>query len=77
MPFARGKIKDVDGNNVSVIFTDKENPIAVYTEKNDITGEYDDDFAIALSYRVAYFAAPRVTGGDPFQLQRAALGNLA
>lgn len=73
--FERGKIKDKDGVNTHAIFSDKEDAIGIYTERMDNAGDWPDDFAIALSYRLAYFAAARVTGGDPFKLQQAALNN--
>lgn len=75
VPFSRGRIRDNDNKLVSVIFTDHSEPVGLFTEKEDEDTNFDDDFAIAWSYRLAYFVAPGVTGGDPFQLQRAALSN--
>lgn len=75
VPFGRGRIRDDKNNLVSVIFTDHSSPCGLYTEKSDDITEYDDDFALAWSYRLAYFIAPGLTGGDPFKIQKAALEN--
>ena len=50
-----------------VIFTDAADAECKYTV---ITGEsyFTSDFILALSFRLAYYIAPRVTAGDPFKL---------
>jgi len=75
VPFARGRIRNDNDKLVSVIFTDHGEPTGLWTENEDEDTNYDDDFAIAWSFRLAYFIAPGSTGGDPFDRQRAALAN--
>lgn len=50
-----------------VIFTDAVNAEGKYTI---MTTEsfFTSDFILALSFRLAYYIAPRVTAGDPFKL---------
>lgn len=39
-----------------------------YTAFTDNISYYADDFVLALSYKLAMMAAPRITGGDPFKV---------
>lgn len=39
-----------------------------YTQFIDTPSLYPDDFVLALSYRLAMMAGPRLTGGDPFKV---------
>jgi hypothetical protein len=76
IPYERGIMKDVEKKPVKVIFTDKESACGLFTEDfSDVNAVFDPDFAMAYSYHLAYLAAPRLTGGDPFQLQRSMLAN--
>ncbi len=74
IPFARGRVLNASGTRVDVIFTDHAEPVGVFTEKDD-SRDYVDDFALAWSFRLAYFIAPRLTKGDPFKRQQAMLNN--
>lgn len=50
-----------------VIYTGVEDAVAEYTVRADDTGYYPPDFVMALSYRLAAYIAPSLTGGDPFR----------
>lgn len=57
-----------------VIFTDKENAEAEFgIDILENFNLFSPKFEIALSYRLASFIAPRVTGGDPFKMGDKAL----
>lgn len=58
--------KDAQG---LLIFCDLEEAQLEYTEMVSDVSYFPDDFAMALSYRLAYYAAPAITNGDPFQMQ--------
>lgn len=62
-------------SSASILFTDASNAVAEYTR--DITDEsfFPSDFETAISYRLAYYIAPRLTAGDPFSLGEKALRN--
>jgi len=53
----------------TVIYTDLEEAVVEYTYAETDAGKFDADFVMALSFRLAVYLAPRVTGGDPFKLQ--------
>lgn len=57
---------DDDGQ---LLFCDVEDAEVEYTFLNEDTGHYPPDFVLALSWRLSFYIAPRVTGGDPFKLQ--------
>jgi hypothetical protein len=57
-----------DGSG-KLILTDRQNAEAEYTENITDPGFFTPEFDLALSFRLAYYIAPRLTGGDPFQLQ--------
>ena len=48
------------GTAATVIFTDQEDAIAEYTVKVTDVARFPVDFTTAVSYRLAYLAAPRV-----------------
>lgn len=56
-----------------LIFCDIEEAECEYTVKVTDTQFFTPDFILALSYRLAYYIAPRLTAGDPFKLGDAAL----
>lgn len=66
------KIEKESGSDALLIFTDEENAEAEYTIRLDNTSLFPPDFAMALSYRLAVYIAPRLTAGDPFKLRDAA-----
>lgn len=52
-----------------LLFCDLEEAQIEYTEMVTDVSFFPDDFAMSLSYRLAYYAAPAITNGDPFQMQ--------
>lgn len=58
-----------DGTGL-LLFTDMSDASAEYTINANDPAKYPEDFALALSYLVAFFAAPRITRGDPFKLRQ-------
>lgn len=52
-----------------LIFTDMEDAECEYTINANDPAKYPEDFALALSWLVAFFAAPRITRGDPFKIK--------
>jgi hypothetical protein len=61
IPFAQSS--DVAGR---LIFSDLEDAIGVFTAKITDTSLYTTDFIMALSYRLAMYIGPQVTGGNAF-----------
>lgn len=61
IPFLQSS--DDDGR---LIFTDTEDAIGVYTAKITDTSIYTTDFIMALSYRLAMYIGPQITGGNAF-----------
>jgi hypothetical protein len=57
----------------TTVFTDQADAVAKYTRRVTDTERFPVDFVLALSFRLAHYIAPRVTGGDPFQLGKRAL----
>jgi hypothetical protein len=51
-----------------LIYTDEEEAKVEFTFREEDPGRYPADFILALSFRLAVYAAPRLTGGDPFKL---------
>jgi len=72
--FERG-MAEHEQNTVEMIFTDKEEACGEYIIDMDDESTFDADFAMALSWQLAYYLAPSTTGGDPFKLQQAAFNN--
>lgn len=52
-----------------VIYTDKENAEAEYTVRVEDPSYFTAEFTLALSFRLAAYLAPRLTGGDPFKMK--------
>jgi hypothetical protein len=57
-----------------LIFTDQEDAECEYTINANDPNLYPVDFVQALSLRLAYYIAPRITSGDPMQLQNKLAG---
>jgi hypothetical protein len=51
-----------------LILTDMPNAQIEYTQFQVGTSLFTDDFVMALSFKLAWLCAARVTGGDPFKL---------
>lgn len=51
-----------------IIFCDVEDAEAEYTINISDTTFFSPSFVMALSFRLATYIAPRITGGDPFKL---------
>jgi hypothetical protein len=60
--------KIVYGTASREIYTDMKDAVGEYTVDVTETGRIPDDCAMAISFRLAAYIAPRVTGGDPFKL---------
>lgn len=56
------KIMDMDAGKM--IFTDTAEAVAEVTQDIEETGRFDEDFVLALSYRLGAMLAPRLAGGD-------------
>lgn len=56
-----------------VIYTDKELAEGKYTAFVDDPDRYPEDFTLALSFRLAAYLSPRITGGDPFKMGERAI----
>lgn len=56
-----------------LIFTDQSEAQIKYTPFTTNTSIYPQDFIMALSFRLAVYIAPRVTGGDPFKVGERAI----
>jgi len=68
VPYKIGK--DSEGK---LIYTDKEDAEVMYTQLVTDTSLYPADFILALSFRLAGYIAPQVTGADPFKMGERAL----
>lgn len=53
-----------------VIYTDEANAKIEYTVNLDDVDLFTPEFEMALSFRLAYYIAPRLTAGDPFKLKQ-------
>lgn len=56
------------GTSGQEIYCDLESAEAEYTVDVEDSGRFPEDFVIALSFRIAFMVAPRLTAGDPFKL---------
>jgi hypothetical protein len=56
-----------------ILYCDIEDAFIEYTKREDDTSFYPPDFVMALSYRIASYLAPALTGGDPYGLQQKTL----
>lgn len=59
----------VGDTSAQLIYTDLEDAVAEYTFNATDPNVYPSDFVQALSLRLAYYIAPRVTKGDPFKIR--------
>ena len=50
-----------------LIYTDREEAKVQYTIDANNVDLYTPRFTLALSFQLAYYIAPRITGGDPFK----------
>jgi hypothetical protein len=57
----------------ALIYTDEAEAKVEFTFREEDPGRYPADFILAFSFRLAVYAAPRLTGGDPFKLGGRAL----
>lgn len=55
------------------IYTNAQSAVGEYTVYVSDTSKFDEDFREALSFRIAFLIAPRITGGDPMKLGERAL----
>jgi len=62
----------VNNGNTPIIYTDQEDAELEYTVRATDPQVYPPDFTLALSFLLAYYIAPRITGGDPFKRGEAA-----
>lgn len=60
--------KLVSGDSGQEIYSDEESAQAEYTVDVEDTSRFPDDVVLAISYRLAAYMAPRLTGGDPYKL---------
>lgn len=51
-----------------ILFTDAVDAVAEYTVMISDSAIFPPDFVMALSFCLAMYIAPRITGGDPFKL---------
>lgn len=51
-----------------VVFTNLDNAVIEYTKREEVVSLYPSDFVMAFSYMIAFYVAPRLTGGDPFKM---------
>jgi len=58
-------IQDDDG---LLILTDQSDAELEYTIRESRVNHWFSDFCLAMSFRLASYIAPQVTGGDPFKL---------
>lgn len=53
----------------SLILTDEQDAVLEYTSTvGQNPSRWQADFILALSFRIAAYIAPRITGGDPFKI---------
>lgn len=62
-------------SSATIIYTDATNAEAEYTRNITDESFFPSDFETAVSYRLAYYIAPRLTAGDPFNLTQKAAQN--
>jgi hypothetical protein len=53
-----------------LIFSDQANAVIEYTENISDPQFFSAEFTLALSFRLASYIAPRLTGGDPFNAKQ-------
>jgi hypothetical protein len=57
-----------------LIYTDEAEAKIEYTRNISDIDLFSPEFKMALSFRLAYYIAPRLTAGDPFKLKQDMLG---
>ena len=70
---ARVPYKIAYDDGAKVLFCDRENAVLEYTVAITDTSLFAPDFVMALSYRLAFYLAPTLTGGDPDNLGQRAM----
>lgn len=60
-----------------VIYTDQEDAEVEYTVNIEDPEFFSAEFSLALSFSLAGYIAPRLTGGDPFKMKEEMLGQYA
>lgn len=53
-----------------LIFTDEASAVCEYTIREEDVSRFASDFEMALSLRIAFLVAPRLTSGDPGKLRQ-------
>jgi len=61
--------KIVQDDSGLLVYTDLDSASIEYTVREDNPGKFPSDFVVALSYKLAWYIAPRLTKGDPFNLR--------
>lgn len=62
--------KILTDSSARIIYTDEAEAQAEYTYRVENPGIFSPDFSLALSFRLASYIAPRLTGGDPFKMKQ-------
>ena len=62
--------KIVQDDSGLLVYTDLDSASIEYTVREDNPGVYPVDFVAALSYKLAWYIAPRLTKSDPFNLRK-------
>lgn len=63
VPYIEGR--DSQGK---LLYTDTQNAKCEYTFKETVVNRFDSDFVMALSYLLAAYITPRMTGSDRFKM---------
>lgn len=66
----RSPYKILSDDSGLLIYSDVEDAEVEYTFRQDDPSFYPADFTMALSYKLAFYIAPRITSGDPFNMQQ-------
>jgi len=67
--FSEVHYRVISDDQGKLILTDKEEAILQFTSTDGLDeGLWDEDFIMALSFRLAAYTAPLITGGDPFKV---------
>lgn len=51
-----------------LIYTDRDDAVVEYTVAVDDTTQFPTMFVQAVAFKMGYYIAPRITGGDPYKL---------
>ena len=65
---SRVPYKIVRDDTGKLIYTDQISASMEYTINETDASRFDQDFVMALSFRLAAYMAPRLTSGDPFKM---------